>query len=893
MRRRLVLKQISLSIDGKIIDCVIGTSLLKAAETNGIKIPRLCDHSELKPVGACRLCLVEDQKTGRIMASCVTPAAQDMVVLTESDRVKNHRRNIVRLMMAEHPESCLVCNKGNRCRLRQVAAELGIGETHLYAMPNVSPFEQANPFIVRDLSKCILCGKCIRADHELVVVGAIDYNHRGFKCRPATVHELPLENSSCTFCGTCVSICPTGALSPNAPGGDRPFVGTPEREIHSICGFCGVGCSLEMGTAGDRIVEVNPSHLPGTINKSTLCVRGHFAHDFLNAAERLTHPAIVKNGQPASAQWEEALELIASRILEIKKAEGPQSVAFWGSSKCTNEENYLFQKIARVFIGTNNVDNIGNFFGQSLVRRMDEQTGGKCRINRLEDLDKAEVILVLGADPTQSTPVVGYYLKRAARQGVPLVVVDPRETELVHYAALWLRIKPQTDLELINGLAGLLYASKGYDPAFIDRHTSGFNTLGASLGLLDLETICRITQLDIRALEKTVELLRGKKPAIIVGNGILQQKYGIHSSAAIMNLLLMSGGLGVAGAGIYILARENNQTGAMDMGSAPDLLPGRQPLADERVRRAWEQRWNTILPSNPGRTIASMIEAAEKGILKALYIMGENPLRSLPQPHRVKTALQQLDFLVVQDILNTETTHIADVILPGAAFSEKRGSFTNLEGRIQSFLEVVSPQGGGRADWEILDQLAVKLGKQEGYGSLEKIRTEIREFVPMYKDLQDCGQGWITETHPKAVAADTAAVGSLISFSALKSTDEQPPDRDYPFNAILGALRFHLGSGTRSIHSQRLIRFGLKGGIEISPEDGGVLGLQNGDTVAVVSKYGGIEREIRIEDGVGRGQIYIPLAVNGNDAMNLIGLSDLTEPESSGLKMCRVKLTKV
>jgi predicted molibdopterin-dependent oxidoreductase YjgC len=331
----------------------------------------------------------------------------------------------------------------------------------------------------------------------------------------------------------------------------------------------------------------------------------------------------------------------------------------------------------------------------------------------------------------------------------------------------------------------------------------------------------------------------------------------------------------------------------MDMGSAPDLLPGRQPLADERVRRAWEQRWNTILPSNPGRTIASMIEAAEKGILKALYIMGENPLRSLPQPHRVKTALQQLDFLVVQDILNTETTHIADVILPGAAFSEKRGSFTNLEGRIQSFLEVVSPQGGGRADWEILDQLAVKLGKQEGYGSLEKIRTEIREFVPMYKDLQNCGQGWITETHPKAVAADTAAVGSLISFSALKSTDEQPPDRDYPFNAILGALRFHLGSGTRSIHSQRLIRFGLKGGIEISPEDGVALGMQNGDTVAVVSKYGGIEREIRIEEGVGRGQIYIPLAVNGNDAMNLIGLSDLTEPESSGLKMCRVKLTKV
>jgi len=887
------LKQISLSIDGKIVDCTVGTSLLKAAETNGIKIPRLCDHPELKPVGACRLCLVEDQKTGRIMASCVTPAAQDMVVRTDSERIKKHRRNIVRLMIAEHPESCLVCNKGNRCRLRQVAAELGIGETHLYAMPNASPFEQANPFIVRDLSKCILCGKCIRVDHELVVVGAIDYNHRGFKSRPATVHEMSLEESSCTFCGTCVSICPTGALSPNTPAGDRSFVGTPEREIHSICSFCGVGCSLVMGIAGNQIVEVNPSHLPETVNKSTLCVRGHFAHDFLNTPNRLTHPGIIKEGQLTPVQWDEALELIAGRFLEIKKAEGPQSVAFLGSSKCTNEENYLFQKIARVFMGTNNVDNIGNFFGQSLVRQIDEKTLGKCRVNKLDALAKAEVILILGADPTHSAPVAGYYLKRAARQGVPLIVVDPRETELVNYASVWLRIKPQTDLELINGLATLLYAQKGYDHAFIDRYTSGFNTLRSSLSLLDLERICRITELDISTLKKTVELLRGKKTAIIVGNGILQQKYGIHSSAATMNLLLMSGGLGVTGAGIYILAKENNQTGAMDMGTAPDLLPGRQPLKDDRVRHEWEQRWNTKLPSNPGLTIAAMIEAAEKGILKALYIMGENPLRSLPQPHRVKAALQQLDFLVVQDILNTETTHIADVILPGAAFSEKRGSFTNLEGKIQSFLEVVSPPGGARPDWEILDQLAVKLGKHESYGSLEKIRTEIRKHVPMYTDLQDYGQGWITETQPKAVAAGTAAAGRLISFSAVASTDDQQPDKDYPFTAILKTLRFHLGSGTRSTHSQRMINFGLKGEIEISPEDGAALGLQNGDTVAIVSKFGGIEREVRMEAGVGRGQIYIPLAVNGNDAMNLIGLSNLTAPESSGLKMCRVRLAKV
>ncbi|MEW6671593.1 MAG: molybdopterin-dependent oxidoreductase [Thermodesulfobacteriota bacterium] len=881
------MKQISLSIDGRIVDCTPGTSLLKAAETNGIKIPRLCDHPELKPAGACRLCLVEDQRTGRIMASCVTPAAQDMVVRTDSERVRNHRRNIVRLMMAEHPESCLVCNKGNRCRLRQVAAELGIGETRLYAMPNAGSFEQANPFIIRDLSKCILCGKCIRADHELVVVGAIDYNHRGFKSRPATVHELPLENSSCTFCGTCVSICPTGALSPNAPGGDRPYVGTPEQEVQSICGFCGVGCSLEMGIAGGRIVEVNPSHLPGTVNKSTLCVRGHFAHDFLNAPDRLTHPVIVKDGQPASAQWGETLEWIAGRLLEIKKAHGPQSVAFLGSSKCSNEENYLFQKIARVLIGTNHVDTVANFFGQSRARRMDEQTGGKCRINRLDHLDQAEAILVLGADPTHSTPVVGYYLKRAARAGIPLVVADPREIELVHSAALWLRITPQSDLELINALAAMLYTRKGYDPVFIERHTTGFDTLKDGLGLLDLERACRITGLDIGALEKTVELLRGKKTAVVVGNGILQQKYGMQSAAAIANLLLMTGSLGVAGAGIYILAKENNQTGAMDMGLAPDLLPGRQPLADAGVRRAWEQRWNTRLSSKPGLGVAGMIEAAEKGTLKAMYIMGENPLRSLPQPRRIQAALQLLDFLVVQDIVSTETARIADVILPGAAFSEKRGSFTNLEGRIQAFTEAVSPPGGARPDWEILDWLALKLGQQESYGSPEEIRAEIRGFVPIYRDMPDGGQAWISEIRP-----ETGAVGR-VPFSEMVFTDDQPSHADYPFTAILGTLRFHLGSGTRSIRSQRMIHFGLKGEIEISPEDGAALGLRNGDAAAVASPYGNFTREIRIEAGVGRGLIYVPLAVNGNDAIQLMGLTDLAAPDSSGLKTCRVRLAKV
>jgi formate dehydrogenase alpha subunit len=432
---------IALTINGKKISCPEGNSILQAAEAHGIKIPKLCHHHSLKPFGACRLCLVEDEKTGRLFASCVTPAAPDMVLLSDSPQIIKHRRNIIFLMMAEHPESCIVCNKGNRCRLRMIAAELGIGENHLYPMPNYKPLEQANPFIMRDLSKCILCGKCIRADHELVCAGAIDYNDRGFNSRPATLHELPLEKSTCTFCGTCVSICPTGALSANTE-----FVGTPERESTSVCGFCGVGCSLTLGVAGNQIVDVNPSHIENSVNDATLCVRGHFAHDFLNSPHRLTKPLVRKEKELIPTSWDDALGITAKRLSEIKNQYGPESIAFLGSSKCSNEENYLFQKIARTIIETNNVDNGGYISGRLFLDLVEERTDKAGRFNffagPLSGLEQAEVIFVLGAEPAQTAPVLDYYLKRSSKKGIPLVVANLKKTNLTSSASAMIHPTP-------------------------------------------------------------------------------------------------------------------------------------------------------------------------------------------------------------------------------------------------------------------------------------------------------------------------------------------------------------------------------------------------------------------------------------------------------------------
>jgi formate dehydrogenase alpha subunit len=883
------LEKINLTIDGKKISCRPGTSILDAASENGIKIPSLCHHPHLEPVGVCRLCLVEEETSGRLLASCVKLVSQDMVIRTDSPTIKRHRKNIIRLMMANHPESCVVCNSGNRCELRQVAADLGVGDADLYPMPFYTELEEANPFIIRDLSKCILCGRCIRADHELVVVGAIDYNLRGFKSRPATLHGLPLEKSSCTFCGTCVSLCPTGALMTK----NRRYVGTPEKESSTICGFCGVGCVIVMGSVEDQVVEVNPSHEEETVNRSTLCVRGHFEHDFLNCSERLKTPLIRRNEELSPASWEEALEFVADRLVSIKKDNGPQSLAFLGSSKCTNEENYLFQKMARLIFGTNNIDNGGYISGRSPVYAVNERLGGGDRIKPLKDLEMAELIFVIGADPLQSSPGAGYYIKRASRiNNIPLIVADPRKTELLPFASIWLPINPQSDSELLNGLAAILYGQKTYDIDFIEHFTEGFDVYTESLANIDIETVARTTGVDKNLIEETGALMTNKRIAFVVGQGILQQRFGTLAMESLINLALMTGSLGGGGKGIYLLSKENNLAGSLDMGTVPDYLPGRRPLQDPVVRDYWERKWETTISPDPGLDMVRMVEEANKGNLKAMYIMGENPLRGLPQTKQVRKGLENLEFLVVQDILKTETADIANVILPGAAFSEKGGSFTNMEGRIQFFDPVVNPPGEARPDWEILDLLLKRMGNLKGYGSPHKIMTEVSRMIPMYGDMGRNREGaWIKETSNMRLF-NHKADGEPLPFSRVMHTKQEPLNKAYPFRAILGSSRYHLGSGTRTSFSDRVMDFKYNGEVEISFRDFNRLNMKEGDKIEISSPYGRIQRIIKPTKGLKEGFIFIPIAFNNNDAMELIKLTGLGNPDSPGWKSCNVKIDK-
>ncbi|MFP4159589.1 MAG: molybdopterin-dependent oxidoreductase [Desulfobacterales bacterium] len=884
------MESIALTINGKKVTCRKGDTLLSVAEKNGIFIPTLCNHPSLKPHGACRMCMVEDENSGRLMAACVTPAAKDMAVLTDTERISGHRKNIVRLMIAEHPESCIVCSKGNRCELRGLAARLGVAETKLYPMPNYKPYEELNPFIIRDLSKCILCGKCIRADHDLVAVGAIDYSDRGFTSRPATLMEKPLEDSTCTFCGTCVSICPTGALSTK----HTDFVGTPEKELDSVCGFCGAGCSLALGISGNRIIEVNPSKIRGSVNGPTLCVRGHFAHDYLNTPDRLDQPMIRglnEDNEPVfhPAEWKDAVSRAAESLAEIKRSHGPGSIAFIGSPRCSTEENYLFQKIARVLFETNNVTSTGTINGQGLMRRAEEKTRGAARILPLSSLENAEAIVAVNFEPGHAVPVAGYHVKRAARAGTPVVTIDARRTGLAPFAGARIRPDPGADAEaripgLISALTAQISEQGGQDSNFVTKYTTGWDSYKASVD--DLLAAQPVSAAEKREISRAAGLLSGRKIAVIIGADTLEQEHGTQTVDAAFNLALATGSLGAKNTGIFIPAPEANTAGALDMGALPDMLPGRKSLSDQDSRKQLERLWNVKLSPDPGLDLPGIIEAAESGHLKALYIMGENLLRSLPDRQRVDAALKKLDFIVVQDIIDNQTAKLAHVILPGAAFAEKSGSFTNMEGRIQSFTPASDAPGQSLADWQILGLLAQNMGYPEQYGTVEKIRQEIRRTIPMYAALGTQRQGWVKNAESGSPFSEN---GARFEFSPAGPAESK---REKPFTATLGSLRWHLGGGTRTARSARIANWNRDNKARLSPSDIEALGLEEDGFVRITSDHGAVERGYMADAGLLPGRVFIPLGFSGNDAAELADIEAL-KPAAPAWRTCRVDIEKI
>jgi formate dehydrogenase alpha subunit len=743
-----------------------------------------------------------------------------------------------------------------------------------------------------------MCGKCIRADQELVVEGAIDYIHRGSLVKTATLNEVPLEKSDCTFCGTCVAICPTGALMEK----DRIYTGTATRTVSTVCPYCGCGCTLVLGVKDGKVVQSAPAQ-DSPVNPGTLCVRGSYGWDFINSSDRLTTPLIREDGEFREVSWEEVLTHVSEKLKDIKESHGPDSLAVLGSSKCTNEENYLLQRFTRSVLGTNNIDNGSRLYSAASLAGLGTSIGYAGTTGSFEVLERSQTIMVIGANPEISAPAVAYAIKRAVKYGgAGLCVIDPRYTPLAGFTGLWLRPKPGTDIALLNGLAKVIIDNGKFDMEFVSRMTDNYDAWIKSLVEYTPEYVENVTGIPRKDILQVARLLTDAEGlAIVYGNGITQYDTGTDAVSAVANLAMLTGNVGGKG-GIFALQRENNARGSGDMGASPDYLPGYLSVDDTSNRQIFESRWNGELPEEAGFSALEMLEKAHEGKVKGMLIMGENPVVSCPQPAHTGEALETLDFLVVTDLFLSETAMLADVVLPASSFAEKEGTFTNFEGRVQRLNRAIEPVGESLPDGEIILKLAKAMSSPMPCETPQDTMEEIEEMVPFYRHVP-LGEMERGESEFGGIEDNSPAIRRLhkglfpSGFGRFSPVNYEPPEGknkdDYPYQLITGSVRYRFGSGGRSSHSNRLSRYCGDTFLDISRADAKKLGLKDGKMAKVISYCGEITLPVRIDTMLSQGLLFTSISAAEGNINELFSNAINPQSKAPAIKSCAVRLEKV
>tara|TARA_B100001105_G_scaffold44516_1_gene32802 strand:+ start:410 stop:3169 length:2760 start_codon:yes stop_codon:yes gene_type:complete len=902
---------VTVTINGKKFEGNPTETILDISERNGISIPRLCYMEGMRPDGNCRVCMVEIEGERVLQPSCTRTITNGMIINTSSKRVKHSQKLVLELLAADVSEE--VYDKDSE--LTSWSNQLQI-QTHRFPSNVQKKHDISHPAIAVNLDACIQCTRCVRACREEQVNDVIGYAQRGIKSEIVFDLDDQMGDSTCVGCGECVQACPTGALMPSNDAG----LNIPDKKVDSVCPYCGVGCLLTYNVKNNKILFTDGRDGPS--NLSRLCVKGRYGFDYISNEGRLTKPLIRKDGVSKNIDvsnfdfnklsdifeettWDIALTKTIQGFKNIKNKKGPNALAGFGCAKGSNEEAYLFQKLIRTGFNTNNVDHCTRLCHASSVVALLEMIGSGAVSNQVADVTEADVIIVIGSNPTVNHPVAATFMKNAAKDGKTLIVMDPKKVELARHANYYLQFKPDTDVALINAIMKSIIDQNLVDKDFVNNRTKDFKKLKEHLRDYSPEKMSKICGISPSQINEIARIYASAPASIIFwGMGISQHIHGTDNARALISLSLMTGQIGRPGTGLHPLRGQNNVQGASDAGLIPMVFPDYQRVDDPKINDFFEKFWETELDKKPGLTVVEIMDQVISKNLTGLYVMGENPAMSDPDLNHSRKALYSLNHLVVQDIFVTETALYADVILPASAFPEKTGTFTNTDRRVQLGRQAVSPPGDAQQDLWIIQQIANGMGLNWDYSGPRDVFEEMTQCMPsisgitwerLEKDhsvtypctsLKDPGQPTIfTETFPTD--------DGLAQFipSPLVNADELP-DNEYNFILITGRQLEHWHTGSMTRRASMLDQIEPDPVANICLAEMKKLGVNEGDLITVESRRGKIDVYIRRDDGLQLNQIYIPFCYVESAANLLTNAALDPDAKIPEFKFCAVKVKK-
>ncbi len=872
-------------LDGREVAAAPGETIWSAAERHGVEIPHLCHKpaDSYRPDGNCRACMVEIEGERVLAASCIRQPAPGMDVRTDSARAEASRAMVLELLMADQPEKAAARDPASTFWRFSEAAGIEAGRFPAHERP--AP-DSSHPAIAVNMDACIQCGLCVRACREVQANDVIGMAGRGPGAHIVFDLGDDMGASTCVGCGECVQACPTGALMPKSElDANGVFAHAPDRKVDSLCPYCGVGCQLTFNVKDERILSVEGRH--GPANRGRLCVKGRYGFDYAHSPERLTVPLIRRDDAPRAASlpidpsdpsthfreatWEEALDRAASGLRAIRDRDGGGALAGFGSAKGSNEEAYLVQKLVRTGFGTNNVDHCTRLCHASSVAALMETIGSGAVTAPFAEAANAEVIVVIGANPTVNHPVAATFVKNAARAGAKLVVMDPVGQALARHATHTIRFRPGSDVAMLNGMINTIVAEELYDRQYVEGFTEGFEALRARTAGFTPERMSAICGIEAGRIREIARLYAKAESAIIFwGMGVSQHTHGTDNARCLIALALLCGHVGRPGTGLHPLRGQNNVQGASDAGLIPMVYPDYKPVDDPDQIARWEAFWDTPLDREKGLTVVEIADAMHERRIKGCYVMGENPAMSDPDQNHTREALSRLEHLVVQDLFLTETAAFADVVLPATAFPEKDGTFTNTDRRVQMGRKAVDPPGDARPDWWIVQEIARRMGLDWNYAGPADVFAEMRLVMPSLNGItweRLEREGAVTypcddeESEGRSVIfgdgfPTASGRGKLVPCEILPP--DETPDDDYPLVLTTGRVLEHWHTGAMTRRAGVLDALEPEPHAHVSPEDLTRRGLRPGDLVRLSTRRGEIELAARADAAMPEGVVFVP-----------------------------------